>query len=100
MKLYTHQLDLLGQLSASYKHGHESVVIQAPTGLGKSVIAGYLADKLHQAGKKVLFLVHLKELIEQLGKTCQRSLSLLVILRLDYLKTLKLTFRLGVHKLS
>ena len=74
MKLYQHQLALLKELSESYKHGHKSVVIQAPTGLGKSVIAGYLADKLHQAGKKVLFLVHLKELIEQLGNTCQRFL--------------------------
>lgn len=72
IKLYPHQEQLMRELSAEYKRGHKSVIMQLPTGGGKSVCAGYLAQKLLEGGKKVLFMVHLRELVHQLSKTCSK----------------------------
>jgi len=44
---------------------NKRVCLQVPTGGGKTIIACYIMQNAVAKGKKVLFLVHLKELIEQ-----------------------------------
>jgi DNA repair protein RadD len=48
---------------------HQSVLLQCPTGGGKTALAGYMAGSASKRGKKIIFGCHRKELIKQTAKT-------------------------------
>lgn len=48
---------------------HKKICVQAPCGSGKSVIIGQIIKDATNKGNRVLFLVHRKELIEQIYNT-------------------------------
>ena len=50
---------------------NRSVVLQMPTGSGKTVVAGYIAQRAREKGRKILILVHRRELVGQFLKTLQ-----------------------------
>lgn len=83
VKLYDHQAELIAQLKEAHLK-HKRVCLQLPTGGGKTVVASHLIQKLLGAGKKVLFLVHLKELIEQTAKTLVKENIFFGIINPDY----------------
>jgi len=79
MKLRKYQQDLIDKLKNKIKDGNKNVCVVVGCGAGKSVVAGYLASKLTNKSKRVLFLVHRKELLQQIKHTfalCGVNLSL------------------------
>lgn len=69
MDLRKYQVDLINKVRESYKSGHKAPCIVLPCGGGKSIIVAEMARKTTQNGKRVLFIVHRKELCDQIRKT-------------------------------
>lgn len=69
MKLREYQADLIGKIRLAILHGHKSIVSVLGCGGGKSVIQAEIARSATAKGNRVLFLVHRKELCEQITGT-------------------------------
>lgn len=69
MKLRKNQEDFVNKILGKIGAGCRRICGVAPCGFGKTVVAGYMAQKYTQYDKNVLFMVHRKELIEQTSKT-------------------------------
>lgn len=69
MELRDYQSDLINRLFKAYSDGYKAPCIVLPCGGGKSVIVAAVAKRFTDEGKTVLFLVHRKELCEQIEKT-------------------------------
>ena len=69
MQLRPYQEALVAQIRAQYQLGHRSVLAALPTGGGKTVIFSYITENAAARGKKVLILVHRRELISQTSAT-------------------------------
>ena len=67
--LRDYQQSLIDRIAAEYTSGSPSVCAVAPCGAGKTVMVGWMAGKTALIGKRVLFLVHRRELIEQSDRT-------------------------------
>jgi len=67
-ELFPHQQEAVTKVREAFKSGYKKICLQAPTGMGKTVIATHIIQGALAKGNKVLFLVHLKELIEQTAK--------------------------------
>jgi DNA repair protein RadD len=63
--LRPYQLAVIGRADAEIAAGRRSIIIVAPTGAGKTVIAAKIANDAEARGKRVLFLVHRRELVIQ-----------------------------------
>ena len=69
MKLREYQAELIGRIRLSIMHGHKSIVSVLGCGGGKSIIQAEIAHSATDKGNRVLFLVHRKELCEQISNT-------------------------------
>ena len=69
MELREYQADLINNIKASVRSGHKSIVSVLGCGGGKSVIQAEIAHSATDKGNRVLFLVHRKELCEQITNT-------------------------------
>ena len=69
MKLRDYQNDLLTKLFQAYDDGYKAPCIVLPCGGGKSVITAEIAKRFTDREKRVLFLVHRRELVEQIYYT-------------------------------
>lgn len=69
IKLRTYQADLIGKIRLAILHGSQSIVSVLGCGGGKSVIQAEIARSATDKGNRVLFLVHRKELCEQITNT-------------------------------
>lgn len=69
MQLYDYQLDLIERVRAAWRAGYRRPCIVLPCGGGKSVICADMAKRTTDRGKRVLFLVHRRELCEQIEAT-------------------------------
>lgn len=67
--LYDYQTELVNKARKSLAKGHEGVLIQSPPGSGKSVVIAEIARLTTDKGNRVMFLVHRKELVEQITET-------------------------------
>lgn len=63
-QLYPHQLDLVNQCRMT---GKRSVLLQAPTGLGKSVVSAYILASASKKGARTWFIVPRRELLRQMS---------------------------------
>ena len=72
MPLRPYQNDLVNRVRECYRHGCRAPCIVLPCGGGKSVIAAEIALRTTQRGKNVLFLIHRKELKDQIIRTFDR----------------------------
>lgn len=71
-KLRPYQNDVVEQLRKAWREGYKAPCIVLPCGGGKSCILAEMARRTTQNGKRVLFLVHRKELVEQIiGTFCR-----------------------------
>lgn len=52
---------------------HRSVMLQAPTGAGKTAMASFMMDSVSSKGKVGFFICHRRELVEQTAKTFDRT---------------------------
>jgi superfamily II DNA or RNA helicase len=71
--LRPYQDDVIGRVYQHIESGHRRLIIVAPTGAGKTVIGSKMVHDTVQAGKRVLFIVHRRELIHQ---TSQKLFSM------------------------
>ena len=63
--LRPHQVRLLEQLDAALAAGCRRIVVQAPTGFGKTIVAAHRLRMLQDAGKRAIFIVPALSLIDQ-----------------------------------
>lgn len=69
MLLRDYQEELIEKARDGFATGHKRVLLVAPCGAGKTVLAAYMASRHHG---NVLFLAHRKELLDQTGRTFER----------------------------
>lgn len=69
MKLRPYQQQLIDDIRSSLQNGHKAIVAVLGCGGGKSIIQGSIAKASTDKGKRVLFLVHRKELCQQITDT-------------------------------
>jgi superfamily II DNA or RNA helicase len=69
MKLREYQEEIINKIRIEIKNKKKKICVVAPCGSGKSVILSHIIDLSIKNGKKILFLVHRKELCEQIEKT-------------------------------
>ena len=72
-ELHDYQQSLVSKARQSYVDGYKSPCVVAPCGAGKSVIIAEIARMTTLRGNRVLFLVHRRELIEQIQETFQKN---------------------------
>ena len=71
IKLFDDQEDVRTKLRVALRT-HGSVLVYAPTGFGKTVLAAKLIELIYNAGKRVIFCVHRVDLIKQTAKTFEK----------------------------
>jgi superfamily II DNA or RNA helicase len=69
MELREYQHKLIIDIKKQLKLGHKKICAVAPCGSGKSLISANIAASATKKGNRVLFLVHRKELCEQIKST-------------------------------
>lgn len=72
MPLRPYQIDLENGVRQAYREGYRSPCIVLPCGGGKSVIIADIAKQTTAKGNRVLFLVHRRELCDQIRNTFTR----------------------------
>lgn len=72
MPLRPYQIDLENGVRQAYREGYRSPCIVLPCGGGKSVIIADIAKQTTTKGNRVLFLVHRRELCDQIRNTFTR----------------------------
>ena len=65
MNLREYQTTALKEIKSSFKEGYKAPLLVLPTGAGKTIIFSELAKEFINSGKKVLILVHRRELLQQ-----------------------------------
>ena len=65
MQLRPYQQQAIDDLRAAYRSGAQAPLLVAPTGAGKTVILAAITSSAIARGRKVLILVHRRELIHQ-----------------------------------
>ena len=69
MELRPYQNDVVEQTRLAWRQGYKAPCIVLPCGGGKSCIVAEMARRTTWNGKRVMFLVHRKELVDQIFKT-------------------------------
>lgn len=69
IKLRDYQQSYIDNVRKAYIDGYKAPCVVAPCGAGKSIIIGSVAKQTADKGNRVLFLVHRKELCEQIEET-------------------------------
>lgn len=65
INLRQYQKDQLAEVTHHMKSGSRRIIIQAPTGSGKTCLASYMLDRASNQGFHSLFIVHRRELVKQ-----------------------------------
>lgn len=73
IQLHNYQQNLVQKAKEAYKQGYKSPCIVAPCGSGKSVIISEIAKLTTNKNNHVLFLVHRKELLDQIKETFEKN---------------------------
>src|SRR6516225_7442442 len=68
LTLRNDQEEALEAVRVHLKRGRRRVLLQAPTGFGKTVVASTMAKNAVEKGKRVWMLVHRRELVRQVSK--------------------------------
>lgn len=67
IQLRPHQTQAVHDIRAEYRAGKRSPILVMPTGSGKTVIFTYIASRMSMLGKRILILVHRRELVDQVS---------------------------------
>lgn len=73
MNLYPYQQKIVNEVREAYREGRKAPCVVSPCGSGKSVVIAHIAKQATDKGNRVLFLVHRKELKDQITATFERS---------------------------
>lgn len=71
MELRDYQERGINEIRARFLGGKRRVCYVAPCGAGKTLLMAYMASQAASRGKRTLFLMHRRELIEQASETLQ-----------------------------
>lgn len=71
--LHPYQQRLVDKTRQAYANGYRAPCVVAPCGAGKSVIISDIARMATEKGNRVLFLVHRRELIDQIQETFRKN---------------------------
>ena len=63
--LRPYQVKAVNEARAAIKAGRRRLILRAPTGAGKTIVAAAIVQSAIERGSRVLFLAHRKELIDQ-----------------------------------
>ncbi len=66
--LHPYQVELSETIRGLLRRGIKRILLQSPTGSGKTVIAAYMLEGAMRRGKRAFFLNHRRELIKQSAK--------------------------------
>lgn len=66
--LHDYQQDMIERTRVELRT-HRSVLLQAPTGAGKTILAAHMCGTAARKGRRALFIVHRRELLIQTAKT-------------------------------
>ncbi len=69
IQLRDYQLELIDGVYQSMSKGNKNIMVQSPAGSGKSVTMSEIARRATYKGNNVLFVVHRRELVEQIRGT-------------------------------
>lgn len=69
IQLRDYQKECIEKVSAMFRAGAKSVLLQKPTGSGKTRTASYVVESYSRINKQVLWLVHREELLMQAAMT-------------------------------
>ena len=64
-----YQTHAIEEIRAAWRAGKRKIVLVAPTGSGKTVVAAEIIEGATGKGNRIVFLAHRKELIDQCSKT-------------------------------
>lgn len=73
IELYDYQKELVEKARNAYKDGYKAPCIVAPCGAGKSIMIAEIVRLATSKKQHVLFLVHRKELLEQIENTLKHN---------------------------
>ena len=73
MELRKYQIELIEKTRSLLRAGKKSVLIQAPTGSGKTALTAYMLGRSSSKGVRSWFIVHRRELIKQSCETFHRA---------------------------
>ena len=68
-KLRSYQKECLDNVYRSLRKGNKCIVVQSPPRTGKTVIMAEIARRTTAKGNRILFIVHRKEIVDQVKKT-------------------------------
>lgn len=68
-QLRDYQTKTIKRVQQSMKRGHHRIIVQQPPRTGKTVIMAEIARQATVKGKRVMFIIHRKEVLEQAKKT-------------------------------
>lgn len=71
MQLRPYQVDLIDKTRRALRV-HRRVLLQAPTGAGKTALSAFMLSRAAEQGKRAWFVVHRRELVEQTSQTLAR----------------------------
>ena len=69
MKLRDYQIEIIDNIKKAWSQGYKYPCVVAPCGAGKSVTMAEMAKRATENKKNVMFIVHRKELCEQIENT-------------------------------
>lgn len=84
MQLRQYQEEVKSKIRESFQKGNKSVMLQLPTGAGKTVSFVNIARDVIDNGKNVLILVHRVELIRQTYDKCLRHQLQVSVIHADF----------------
>lgn len=65
MDLRPYQTSAVDRVREAVSNGKRAVLLVAPTGSGKTVVAAHILRNIHQKGNSAIFMAHRRELIKQ-----------------------------------
>lgn len=72
-KLRGYQQELITKIRQSLASGHRHIIVQSPPRTGKTVVMAEIAKRTTDKGKRVCFIIHRKEVLEQAKATFQEQ---------------------------
>lgn len=72
-QLFDYQKDIIRRARKALAKGDHSVLIQSPAGSGKSIVIAEIARRTVEKGNHLMFMVHRKELVDQITQSFQKQ---------------------------
>ena len=72
-KLRDYQTEIINKIKSSMLTGHKRIIVQSPPRTGKTVVMAEIARQATARKKRVIFLIHRREVLEQANATFKKQ---------------------------